>query len=497
MEMICMALVTLAFLCLGADSTPMMQLSRAHKKGGAMPNTCGSWNYGTAGRAGESVNPFCKSTERDAGTTGLLHALTLPTQARAFSQAISFSESSTACSGSNCAAPSAYSMTTTYWDDRPCRSGEMFSRCSSLPVAARSSVAVCDEQFTMNFDTGASTIDSQGAFKKYTSPFPGAPACLLTCCETACPKTACSVDSHDKCPAASTFDCPQWPQCIVNDNCDSSNPTCTGLAGEIKGDSCAFQYPGCGAVNSYPGLKYNGMDARNTMTIVASGSAVDITDDTAQVSAQSRINKMCGASNNMFSYKASGSAALLGSAAVFPDKTSRRRNTNDATPEPNPANWECTSGHPVWCECSKMAKLEITSLTLTIKDPTILALFNRECSVLCTAGTTVALNQMFVLKSPLCNAVQCKFLSRIGYDAAPSASNTKDYYFQYYRPVEVENILYLGAQSTTLAGALELSVHAEGVYSLIKPCTGGCSLTSPSLMLSMILMIVGLFMPRY
>merc|ERR1711865_259523 len=304
------ALIALALLLgvVTVQSAPgdNLQLSYKYKTGGTMePNICGTWKFGTVGRAGESVNPFCKATERDMGTTGTVH-LSANIDSSAFEQSVKFG------------APNTYEMSTKYWSDPPCQSGEEFARCSEPDIPQ--SDAECPPSVdkcrpAKPDDMTQAFYDEQyprSNYRCYTSPLCTQEACkcMMTCCKGECIKSVCLKDTHGSCLLKDRGTCPMWPQCIINGNCDKKKPTCVGVAGALNGATCAFVYPGCGAANKYSNIMYNGADPVQILSIVATGTIVP-----APVLDTVRMSKMCGAHNNMFSYKNAGSASLLATAA--------------------------------------------------------------------------------------------------------------------------------------------------------------------------------------
>lgn len=478
-----------------------MQLSMEYKEGGtAVANTCGTWKYGTKGRAGIHVHSYCKATERDAGTTGTVHLTSTASgiDASAFTQEIKLG------------APNTYQMTTKYWNDPPCASGEEFVRCSEQSVPASGDAGGCNK----TLDECRPALPEGMSQDDYNTKYPrenyacytgktctqAACKCKQTCCINECPRTMCTKDTHDECLPEDRAPCPMWAQCIVNGNCDSSwnalSQPCVGVSGAINGKTCAATYPGCGAVNEYD-MKYNGEKAVQFLTIHAEGTIkeVEVTEDV-------RLKNLCGANNNMFSYTSAGSASLLATSASVPVITHKYQQESTAEPgvmldketaipcctlgtddNPYPCNTDvttyddftlgmsgsealdactCQSGHPTWCECSKLVEMTITKVVVTAETAEMVNIIQSTCP--CASSVTLGAE----VDLSACTTTTCAFLDYSGYN-----SNSGKYYAQLYRPGTIENAIYIGHQALTIDEALDIPVHAEGVYTLEETCASG------------------------
>merc|ERR1711988_120370 len=473
-----MATILVRGLLLTCGAAMALQMPQKYKIGGtALANTCGSWKYGTAGRLGEAVNPFCKSTEADMGTTGNVHLTAVPPEAHSFTQEIEFGK------------PNTYKMTTAYYSDAPCRSGEEFVRCPA-DLDTNAAADVFQAAGCQSCGAGQNHCD-------YTAPACQSNdcKCKAKCCKTACPKKTCMVDTHGQCPSDQTADCPLWPLCIAYGTCDSSSSTteleCRGPAGQ-RPKPCASIYPGCGAVNDYvsKGIAYPTQStsaggatgpAVNVMTIEASGTVEEVTDLNAdgQVNSGDQVvmrTSLCGAQNNIFSFKEAGSADLLSSAAVNPTVTGQP-NTQCCTPTSSCAansvgQCECVPGHPTYCECSKLAKITLTSIKVTAKATDI-----KNSLASCGCATDAGSDGKTTIKElSACNVGNCALLSSIGYDKTSSGNaGHQTYYVQYFRPSASKNALYIANQAHNLTAALNTKIHSQGVYSLDSVC-GACGL---------------------
>merc|ERR1712166_867027 len=551
-----------------------LQLSYKYKTGGTMePNICGTWKFGTVGRAGESVNPFCKATERDTGTTGTVH-LSANIDSSAFEQSVKFG------------APNTYEMSTKYWSDPPCQSGEEFARCSEPDIPQTNDVcppnfesidtdkngkisasewrAVFEERAEpiisglppqWVFPNGTNTADTnndgelsqqeyetyqpvvftgdalpakpdkcrpakpddmtqaeydeqypRSNYRCYTSPICTQEACkcMMTCCEGECPKSVCLKDTHGSCELKDRGTCPMWPQCIINGNCDEKKPTCGGVAGAPNGQTCAFVYPGCGAAGAAQknSIMYNGADPVQFLTIVATGTIVP-----APVLDTVRMSKMCGAHNNMFSYKNAGSASLLATAPAVPTFPyvlgGEQKSQSCCLPAGGCAGEDCPcsedtviggesfsgdqvtsgckckSGHPTYCECSSLVEISITKILVTVNDAALAASIDCPCAP-AVNGDSVDMSA--------CTTTTCPFLQTVGYN-----SNNGKYYAQKFRPPTIENALYLSHQRLTADEALNSTIHAEGVYTLETVCAA-CSIRARGVVTTMIAALLGTYL---
>jgi len=496
------ALIALALLLgvVTVQSAPgdNLQLSYKYKTGGTMePNICGTWKFGTVGRAGESVNPFCKATERDMGTTGTVH-LSANIDSSAFEQSVKFG------------APNTYEMSTKYWSDPPCQSGEEFARCSEPDIPQ--SDAECPPSVdkcrpAKPDDMTQAEYDEQyprSNYRCYTSPICTQEACkcMMTCCKDKCPKSVCLKDTHGSCELKDRGTCPMWPQCIINGNCDKKKPTCVGVAGALNGATCAFVYPGCGAANKYSNIMYNGADPVQILSIVATGTIVP-----APVLDTVRMSKMCGAHNNMFSYKNAGSASLLATAPAVPTFPyvlgGEQKSQSCCLPAGGCAGEDCPcsedtviggesfsgdqvtsgckckSGHPTYCECSSLVEISITKILVTVNDAALAASIDCPCAP-AVNGDSVDMSA--------CTTTTCPFLQTVGYN-----SNNGKYYAQKFRPPTIENALYLSHQRLTPDEALDSKIHAEGVYTLDTVCAA-CSIRARGVVTTMIAALLGTYL---
>lgn len=424
------------------------------------------------------------------------------------------------------ASPAKYEMKTSYWNDAPCKSGWMFAACTPSNDLQRQQCSAASHDFGWP-KVRAYQTDTQAK----ANPTCTKGGAMSFCCDSnlGCPKQACpgKVDLNDNCNVA-PITCPQWPQCIINGNCKGKPEPCSGLAGEVKDDSCAFHYPGCGAVNDYQNLDYNGADAKRVMDIVATGTARKVLVETGPVadtpstlSLNEKYDKLCGAKNNLFSYSAAGSADLLAQAAKEVQKYNCDKNivntegawinrsscvqghqgceigtagclcdvpcSGNCNPKECDVNeWQCDDGHPTWCACSNVVQISLSSLKVTFHDATLMNKAKSSCN--CMNGVAQWTENTVDLKG--CSTSNCEWLNSIGYNtSAPDTVETQQWYAQYYRPVQSENMLYLGAQQKDLGHALDTPFHAEGVYTLDATCTG-CRLQIP-LMLATMLTILG------
>ena len=436
------------------------------------------------------------------GTTGMTHLTAVPAEARGMKQSLTFHET-----GGDTAQ---YTMKTSYWNDAPCKSGWMFAACDT-DAAFQAKKVNCDAN---SHDFGSKVTAYMTENQRKANPNCGKGLAMSFCCHEACPKQTCPTDTFTKYKAdgtveqydacAAPIDCPQYPQCIVNEGLKigkcPKNPTCSGLPGQVKDTACAFMYPGCGAVDKYSNLEYNGSPtAKNVMNIVATGSAkeikpnaIDVADSATTLSVREKYLKLCGAKNNLFSYSAAGSADLLAQAAEEVDKYSICSLTDEVTGKPvecpcpsmettqplQKCEYECNDGHPDWCACAQIVEITLTSIKVTLWDAGIVNQFNTECTcgLSATQGTPIDLAE--------CTKANCPWLDRIGY-----GNDGQVYYAQYYRPVQTENMLYLGNQKTSLNDALDTPFHAEGVNTLQSVCAG-CHLQVSSL-LAVVMTILG------
>merc|ERR1740117_2167843 len=115
-------------------------------------------------------------------------------------------------------------MSTKYWSDPPCQSGEEFARCSEPDIPQ--SDAECPPSVdkcrpAKPDDMTQAEYDEQyprSNYRCYTSPICTQEACkcMMTCCKDKCPKSVCLKDTHGSCELKDRGTCPMWPQCIIN-----------------------------------------------------------------------------------------------------------------------------------------------------------------------------------------------------------------------------------------------------------------------------------------
>ena len=274
------------------------------------------------------------------------------------------------------------------------------------------------------------------------------------------------------------------------------------MAGALNGATCAFVYPGCGAAKKYSNIMYNGADPVQILSIVATGTIVP-----SPVLDTARMSKMCGAHNNMFSYKNAGSASLLATAPAVPTfpyvKDGQQQSQSCCLPDGGCAGencpcsedtviggislsgdqvtsgCKCKSGHPTYCECSSLVEITITKIMVTVNDAKLAASIDCPCAPVVN-GDSVDMSA--------CTTTTCPFLQTHGYN-----SPNGKYYAQKFRPPTIENALYLSHQRLTADEALNSKIHAEGVYTLDTVCAA-CSIQARGVVTTMIAALLGTYL---